>query len=234
RGSPTRGTSPPSARWTRSYPERGTFWGAARAEGGPRTPPPPCKTPRAAAVTAVAIRQTHELGTFREALATFVGNASDLGDPGVIKSHGVLAQQLRRLVALLDAREHEQDLVGAPQRCRRLVGARKDGDLDRAGEILHLREHHQLLLFGDVLTRAGDDAGDGHELVAGLFELREIRRHDIAHALGHPQEGVLRQVGPEQLLLPAEELALGRLRSGRERLRHDLVRHAEAREETDL
>src|SRR5438034_416622 len=77
----------------------------------------------------IAIRRPHELGTFREALATFVGNSSDLGDPCVIKSHGVLAQQLRRLV---------------------------------------------------------------------------------------------------------EELAVGRRRAGRERLRHDLVRHSEAGEETDL
>ncbi|HUG05191.1 MAG TPA: hypothetical protein VMQ78_01460, partial [Candidatus Limnocylindria bacterium] len=74
---------------------------------------------------AVPVRRAHELGTFRQTLAPLVGNASDLGDPSVVKADGVLAQQLGRLVALLDAGEYEEDLVGAPQRRRGLVGARE-------------------------------------------------------------------------------------------------------------
>src|SRR5258705_10077391 len=96
---------------------------------------------------AIPICRPHELRSLSEALTTLVGNAAYLSDASVIKSHGVLAQQLRRLVALLDAGEDEQDLVGVPERCRCLIRAREDRDLRRAGEILDLREHHQLLLF---------------------------------------------------------------------------------------
>ena len=77
-----------------------------------------------------------------------------------------------------------QDLVGAPERGRRLVRAREDRHLGRSGEVLDLREHHQLLLFGDVLARARHDAGDDDEVVVDLLQRGEVchRRHDVAQA----------------------------------------------------
>ena len=122
----------------------------------------------------------------------------------------MLAQQLRRLVALLDAGEHEQDLVGGPERRRRLVRAREDRHLGRAGEVLDLREHHQLLLFGDVLARARDDAGDDDEIVVDLLQGGQVRngRHDLAEPRGYLLQRMLGEVDAEQLLLPAQQLAL--------------------------
>ena len=100
----------------------------------------------------------------------------------------MLAQELRVLVSLLHTREDEQDLVGAPQRRGCLVNTRKNGDLDASGEVFDLREHHQLLVLGDVLAGVRHDAGDGHEVVLSLSELRE--RDEVLHVFHPRSEGV--------------------------------------------
>ena len=128
----------------------------------------------------------------------------------------MLAQELGRLVALLDAGEHKQDLVGVPHAGRLLVGAREDRHLGRAGQVLDLREQHErLVLHRDVLPRARDDTDDRHQLVLHVLELGEVDdpRH-IADALRDVRQWMVGDVDPQQLLLPAEQLLPGRLGTG--------------------
>ena len=95
----------------------------------------------------------------------------------------MFAEELWILLALLHAREHQQDLVGAPERRRRLVHAGKDRDLDASGEVLDLREHHELLVLGDVLARARDDAGDRDQILPRLAQLGQSDEIvDVLHA----------------------------------------------------
>ena len=62
-----------------------------------------------------------------------------------------------------------------------------------------------------MLARARHDAGDDDEvLLLFLLELGEVRGDDVAHACGDLLQRVLREIDPEQLLLPGEPvLALG-------------------------
>src|SRR5438094_798295 len=99
----------------------------------------------------------------RKPLGGLRRDALDVAHPLIVEADSMFDQDLRRLVPLLDAAENEEDLVGVPHRGRQLVCAREDRRLDGAGEVLDLREHHQLLLFGDVLARARDDARDREE-----------------------------------------------------------------------
>src|SRR3989442_9310762 len=114
-------------------------------------------------LTAVAVAS--ELRSFRNDRAALLGDAPDLADAGLIEADGVLAQELRLLLALLDAREDEKDLVRVPETGGRLLGAREDGDFDASGVGLHLREHHEVVVLLSVLGRASHDAPDLPEVV---------------------------------------------------------------------
>src|SRR3989442_15809724 len=94
-------------------------------------------------LTAVAVAS--ELRSFREDRAALLGDALDLADAGLIEADGVLAQELRLLLALLDARENEEDLVRIPETGGRPISARRDSDHRAAGDVRGLRRHHQLL-----------------------------------------------------------------------------------------
>src|SRR5439155_3016081 len=109
---------------------------------------------------------SHELGSLGEELPALVGDALDLLDPRVVETHGVLAEELRILIALLDTREDEEDLVGAPERRGGLVHAWEYGDLDASGQVFDLREHHELLVLGDVLARVRHDARDRDQILS--------------------------------------------------------------------
>ena len=145
-----------------------------------------------------------KLRSLREELSPLLGYPLDLGDPRVVEPRRMLAEQFRVLIALFDAREDQEDLIGVPKARRPLVGPRKDRHLDAAGQVLDLGEHHQLLVLGDVFARARHDARDRHEILARIAQLREIRRHDVTHLRGKRLEWVLGKVDPEKLLLPAE------------------------------
>ena len=146
----------------------------------------------------------------------------------------MLHEELWRVVALLDATEDEQDLVRVPHGRGRLVGAREDRRLDRSGEVLDLREHHQLLFLGDVLSRARDHARDDDQaLFLFLLELGQIGGDDVAHAGGDLLQRMLGQVDAEELLLPGQELLPRRLGAAQRR-GNDLGVQSERREQTDL
>src|SRR2546429_3417626 len=149
---------------------------------------------------------SHELGSLGEELTSLVGDALDLLDPGVIETHRVFAEELGVLVALLDASEHEEDLIRAPEWRGRFVHTREYGDLDASGEVLDLREHHELLVLGDVLASVRDDTRDRQEVILRLTQSGEVDRDDLLHPRRERVQWVLRQVDPEELLLPGEHL----------------------------
>src|SRR5438093_6123319 len=163
----------------------------------------------------------------RKPLGGLRRDALDVAHPLIVEADSMFDEDLRRLIPLLDAPEDEEDLVGVPHRGRQLVCAREDRRLDGAGEVLDLREHHQLLLFGDVLARARADARDRDErALLGLLELAEVRVDDVAHARGELLQRMRGQVDPEELLLPRQEL-LARDLAGRDVRRDERADRAE-------
>src|SRR5581483_1935440 len=178
----------------------------------------------------------NEASPLREPLPRLVEDALDLAEPVVIEADRVLDQELRRVVALLDAAEDQQDLVGVPDRGSRVVRAREDRGLDRSGEILDLREHHELLLLArDVLARARHHAGDDDEsLILFLFERYQRLDVEIDLLVQHLLQRVLREIDAEHLLLPREELLARRFHAAERRRGRYLARESKPVEETDL
>src|SRR5439155_110088 len=139
--------------------------------------------------------------------------------PLIVEADSMFDEDLRRLIPLLDAPEDEEDLVGVPHRGRQLVCAREDRRLDGAGEVLDLREHHQLLLFGDVLERARDDARDRAEPV-GRAALDERLEDALVAAL--------KVTAPAEVVERAESPAiLARLDDALDRTLPDVLDRAE-------
>src|SRR5437773_6312171 len=91
-----------------------------------------------------------KLRSLREELSPLLRYLLDLGDPRIVEPRRMLAEQLRVLIALFDAREDQEDLIGVPKARRPLVRPRKDRHLDAAGQLLDLGERQPLLVLGEL------------------------------------------------------------------------------------
>ena len=100
-----------------------------------------------------------------------------------------------------------------------LVQPREDDDLDRALEVLEGDDRHRRLGLRDDGPDAGHDAADDDPLAVErlVAQVARVGGHEPPDLLGDLAHRVLRQVQPEQLLLPAQPLADGDLGRGGQR-----------------
>jgi hypothetical protein len=115
---------------------------------------------------------------------------------------------------VVDTASHEQDRAFLPGRAGLLEEAREDDDLEGALKVLEGGDRHRLLGFGDHRPEPGHDPADDQSLpVEGLVaEVAAVGGHELSDLLGDLAHRMLREVEPEQLLLPAQPLTdrLGR------------------------
>ena len=132
---------------------------------------------------------------------------------------GQVGQQRGLLALVVDAAGDEEDLAVPPGRGGLLVESREDDDLDRALEVLQRDDRHRRLGLGDDGPDAGHDAADDDALAVErlVAQVARVGGHEPPDLLGDLAHRVLRQVQPEQLLLPAQALADGDLGRGGER-----------------
>ena len=130
-----------------------------------------------------------------------------------------VGQQRDLLALVVDPAGDEQDLAVAPGGRRLLVEPREDDDLDRALQVLHRDDRHRRLGLGDDGPDAGHDPADDDPLAVERFvaQVARVGGHVAADLLGDLAHRVLREIQPEELLLPAQALADRGLGRGRQR-----------------
>ena len=114
---------------------------------------------------------------------------------------------------MVDPAGDQQDRAVLPDRAGLLVQAREDDDLDRALQVLQGHDGHRRARPRHHGARADDDPADDEPLAVERLvrEVAGVGGDEVAHLLGDLAHRVLREVQPEQLLLPAQPLADRRL-----------------------
>jgi hypothetical protein len=115
---------------------------------------------------------------------------------------------------------HEHDGPLLPDSGRLLVDAGEDDDLERTLEVLERHDGHGLAGPRHDLSEAGHDATENDPLAVQRLvgQVAGIGRHEVTDPVGDLTHRVLREIEPEQLLLPAETLPERSLADRRERL----------------
>ena len=115
-----------------------------------------------------------------------------------------VAQDLRRIVAAVDAAADEDDGVIGPGVGGLAEDLGEDDHLDAALQVFQGGDQHRGSGAGDDPSRALDDPAQGDPgLVALVGEVSGIGGHVLGKLIGDISERVLREVEAKQLLLPA-------------------------------
>ena len=137
----------------------------------------------------------------------------------VVPVHGQVGEQRDLLALVVDAASDQQDPAVDPHGPRLLVEAREHDDLDAPLHVLNRGDRHLRPGLRHHRAQAGHDPPDDDPLpVQGLIaQVAGIGVDEVADLLGDLAHRMLREVQPEQLLLPAQPFADRHLGGLRER-----------------
>ena len=119
-----------------------------------------------------------------------------------------LAQQLGLVVAMVDAATDQHDCIVRPGVGGLLEHLGENHHLHCPLQVLKVRDQHRRARPGDHPAHPLQDPAQGHlGLILLLREVAGVGGHVLRQLVGDLPQRMLRQVQPQQLLLPAQALA---------------------------